>query len=128
MFKAHQIMSRDPITISPETRVLDAMRMLVEEKITGLPVVESDGKVAGVLSEKDLLRLAYEATTDGTVAAFMTRNPVCFQQDDDVVEIAECLIENPFRRVLILDGDRLVGVVSRRDVIRFILKFRGAES
>jgi CBS domain-containing protein len=125
MFKASMIMTADPITVAPETPVLEAMQTLVEHDITGLPVVAADGALVGMISEKDLLQLAYDACVPETpVGELMTTEVIGFGPDDDIVEITECLITNPFRRVPILDEGRLVGVVSRRDIIRFIMKFR----
>jgi len=55
----------------------------------------------------------------------MTKDPVCFNAEDSLIDIAECFIENNFRRVPIIAEGKLVGVISRKDIIAYILKLRG---
>jgi CBS domain-containing protein len=54
----------------------------------------------------------------------MTRDVKCFEEDDSLTDVCECLIDSPFRRVPILSGGKLVGIVSRADIIKFILRIR----
>ena len=101
------------------------MRLLVEEHVTGLPVVDAEGRLAGIVSEKDMLALLYETCpADASVSQFMSVDVVRFGPNDDLVDVCECLIHNHFRRVPIVEDDRLVGLISRRDIIQFILKVR----
>jgi len=125
MFKASTAMTANPITVTKDTNVYDAIRIMVENDVTGLPVVNQDMTLAGVISEKDVLDLLYNAKDrDQTVACFMTHNVVTFDQDDSLVDIAECFMKNHFRRVIITTDNVVVGVVSRRDIIRYILQLR----
>ena len=125
MFKASIAMTADPVTVTQDTNVYDAIRIMVENDVTGLPVVNEDGSLAGVISEKDVLDLLYNAKDrDQTVACYMTPNAVTFDQDDSLVEIAECFIKHHFRRVIITADNIVVGVVSRRDIIQYILHLR----
>jgi CBS domain-containing protein len=101
--------------------------MMALNNITGLPVVDDDGTLVGIITEKDILVLLWnnleQASREGTVGKvgeFMTRHVVCFQPEDNLRDIAECLSTNNFRRVPILDQGKLVGIISRRDVIRHI--------
>ena len=81
--------------------------------------------LAGIISEKDVLKLLYNLEDKpGKVEDFMTKNPVCFNADDSLIDIAECFIENNFRRVPIVAEGKLVGIVSRKDIITCILKLR----
>jgi CBS domain-containing protein len=121
MVKASEIMKTDVITVTRDEDVWEAIRIMVLNNITGLPVVNDDGTVAGVLTEKDVLKLLYsDQTRRGTVEEFMTTNVVCFDQDDNLGDVADCLMMNGFRRVPILRKGRLVGIISRKDVIRHI--------
>ena len=120
--KAKDIMSRNLITVKKNTSVFEAIQTLVENQITGLPVVESGWVLEGIVTEKDFLRLINEATADEkTVAQVMTTQVISFQEEDSVEDICTSLIKNNFRRVPILKGNKLVGIISRRDVIKFIL-------
>lgn len=120
--KAKDIMSRNLITVKKNTSVFEAIQTLVEHQITGLPVVESGWVLEGIVTEKDFLRLINETTTDEkTVAQVMTTQVISFQEEDLVEDICTSLIKNNFRRVPILKGNKLVGIISRRDVIKFIL-------
>ncbi len=125
MAKAKELMNTRVVTIGQEENICEAMRMMALNNITGLPVVDDDGTLRGIITEKDVLVLLHnhmeEANWDravGTVGEFMTRKVVCFEPEDDLRDIAECLSTNEFRRVPILDQGRLVGIISRRDVIR----------
>jgi CBS domain-containing protein len=121
MVKASEIMKTDVITVTKDEDVWEAIRIMVLNNITGLPVVNGDGTVAGILTEKDVLKLLYsDQTKCGTVEEFMTINVVCFDRDEDLGDIADCLMTNGFRRVPILNEGRLVGIISRKDVIRHI--------
>ena len=72
-----------------------------------------------------MLKLLYETRIqDASVAEVMTREVVSFDENDDVIDVCECLIDNHFRRVPILSEGRLAGIISRRDIIKFILKLR----
>ena len=125
MFKASTAMTRNPIAVGRETCVYEAISIMVDKHVTGLPVVNADGTVAGVISEKDVLKLLYNANDqDTTVEHFMTESVVTFDEDDSLIDIVECLIANSFRRVFITSDGRISGVVSRRDIIRYILNLR----
>ncbi len=125
MFKASTAMTANPITVSKDANVYEAIRVMVENNVTGLPVVNRDMTLAGVISEKDVLDLLYNVKDrDQTVSCFMTHNVVAFDKDDSLVDIAECFMKNHFRRVIITDDNSVVGVVSRRDIIKYILQLR----
>jgi CBS domain-containing protein len=125
MFKASKVMTRDVVTVREETPIMDAVRLLADKGITGLPVVDGENRLVGMVSEKDMLRLLYDADLgEKSVGEVMTRKVVGFGEDTEVVDICECLIQNTFRRVPILRDGKLVGLISRGDLIRFILKFR----
>ncbi len=123
MFDAQAIMTTDVITVGTKTPVYDAVEMLLESGVTGLPVVADDMTLVGVITEKDLLTLLSEATDESaTVEEFMTRDVVSFETDADLIEICECLIQSNFRRIPIVSQGKLVGVVSRKDIIKYILE------
>ena len=121
MVKAKEIMNANVITIGRDEDICEAVRAMMLNHISGMPVVNEDGSLAGIITEKDVLALLGGLGEQaGRVEDFMTRKVTCFDQDDELDVIAETFRQNPFRRVPILDGDRLVGMVSRRDLIRYI--------
>ena len=98
MFKASEAMSRHPITVDKRTCVYEAIGIMAKNKVTGLPVVEEDGTLVGVISEKDVLKLLYDlGDQQDTVEHFMTENVVAFDEEDSLIEITECFIANAFR-------------------------------
>jgi CBS domain-containing protein len=127
MLKAKELMNTRVITIGKDEDICEAIRMMALNNITGLPVIDDDGTLVGIITEKDVLVLLCNSLDStkldqavGKVGDFMTSNVVCFEPQDDLSDIAECLSLNSFRRVPILDNGRLVGIISRRDVIRHI--------
>ncbi len=123
MFDTKNIMTTDVISVKKDTPIDDAVDLLVEHNVTGLPVVDEDMNLVGVISEKDMLSLLSEPeSSSGKVEDYMTKDVVSFEQGEDLIAICECLVNNNFRRVPIVDNGRLVGIVSRRDIIKYILE------
>jgi CBS domain-containing protein len=125
MVKANAIMKTGVITVTKSDDVCEAIRIMILNNVTGLPVVNDDGTVAGIITEKDVLKLLYGSPDKGgTVEELMTANVVCFEQDASLTDIADCLMMNHFRRVPILHQGKLVGIISRKDIIRYISSLR----
>jgi len=120
MIAAKELMNTQVVTIGKEEDVYEAVRMMVLNNVTGLPVVAEDGTLVGIVTEKDVLPLLSEPAPVGRVADFMTAGVVCFDPDDCLSEITDAFRENHFRRVPIVQGGKLVGIISRRDIIRYI--------
>ena len=127
MFKLETIMVKEVLTVRPETNIYDAMRILLEHHISGLPVVDTDFKLVGIISEKDMLRLLVDDDVHqgGPVAEYMTKQVRSFSPDDTAVDVCEFFMGSPVRRVPVTRDGRLVGVVSRRDILKLIMKIRG---
>ena len=125
MFVANDIMKTNLITVNRKASIYEAIRTLVEKNITGLPVLNDDGTIAGIISEKDMLELLYNIDDKpGSVEKFMTEQVVTFKTTDSLTDIADCFNKNNFRRVLILKDEKLVGIISRKDIIQYILSIR----
>ena len=125
MFKASTIMTTDVICVNKDTGIYKAIESMVENNITGLPVVNEDMSLGGIISEKDVLSLLYNMEDrPDTVEHYMSSDPVCFDVDDSLIDIAECFIKNHFRRVPIISDGKLAGIISRKDIIAYILKLR----
>ena len=125
MLKAKDIMTENVLAVERGAPIYDAIQMLVEHEITGLPVVEADGSMVGIITEKDMLKELYDVDDKGgKVEDFMTRVVTTFDHDESVHEICNCFIKSPFRRVPILDNGKVVGIISRADIINYILKLK----
>ena len=125
MFKVKDIMVTDVITTKKQTPVYQAIAAMVENNITGLPIINDDGTIAGIFSEKEVLTLLYSVEdVDAKIEDYMTKNPITFGPEDDIVEIIDCFVKSDFHRVPIVDKGRLIGIVSRKDIIQYILKIR----
>ena len=126
MFRAKDIMTQSVVCARPEMPIYDAIRLLARRRITGMPVVDNELNLVGVLSEKDVLRVLYatEDSVEQTVSDYMNVGAVSLDVNDTLIDLCDCLTENIFRRVFITDEGRLAGVVSRSDVINAILRLK----
>lgn len=118
-------MTRDVYTLSPDLSIADAMDMFLEKKISGAPVVDEKGKIIGILSEIDCMRIlvdeAYFNLPHGkiTVANYMSDGVSTLQDTMDVLDCAQKFLATNFRRFPVVDvNGKLVGTISRRDVMR----------
>lgn len=117
-------MDRHVVTLDPDTAILDAVGVLLEKRVTGAPVVDKGGRVVGILTEKDCLRLVAAGVAGdpprGTVASIMTPNPETIPPDMDVYYAAGLFLTRPFRRFPVVERGRLVGAITRFDILRVI--------
>jgi CBS domain-containing protein len=115
-------MVRRLTTLAPETEILHAVHILIEKDIAGAPVVDEDGALIGVLTEKDCMQVVLNATYHseygGTVADFMSTDVEVMAPDDSIVDVARCFQQCRYHRYPVLENNRLVGQISRRDVMR----------
>jgi len=125
MTQAKAIMNTRVLSISQNEDLYEAINMMALNNITGLPVVDENENLVGIITEKDVLTLLYNLDDKpGLVRDFMTSEVVCFDQEDDLNDVIDALGTNPFRRVPILNDGRLVGIISRKDIIAYIRGLR----
>ncbi|HUW20762.1 MAG TPA: CBS domain-containing protein [Sedimentisphaerales bacterium] len=129
MEKAKDIMTTEVVTLSRDTSVEEALEVLLENEIAGIPVVDDDMTLVGIVTEKDLLALFYgpQEVKGKKVGDYMTQPAVHFEEDESLAEICECLLDVTFRRVPVTRQGKVVGVVSRPDVLRCILRRAGRD-
>lgn len=112
-------------TVHPDTDILDAVESLLKAHVTGAPVVDDAGNIVGMLTEKDCLKLlAAGSGADvprGTVISFMETELTTITADTDVYYAAGLLLRSSFRRLLVVDDGKLVGAITRFDILRVIL-------
>lgn len=115
-------MSANLVTFTPDTDVLTAIHKLLENGISGAPVVDDHGTLIGMLSEKDCLKVAlqasYEEMPAGKVGEYMNHSVATVHADTGIVEVAKMFMQGGYRRYPVLEENRLVGQISRRDVLR----------
>jgi CBS domain-containing protein len=131
-----EVMTTPVVTVSPDATVKQAIRLLYERNITAAPVVNGREYVIGVVSEMDLLRNEFEADPralarpvadpDGMpphrVDELMTRQVMTVRETTDVAELAELMMTTGVKSVPVVRGTRLVGIVSRRDLMGVLAK------
>ena len=123
MTTAREVMQTQLITVTEQTPLSEAITLLMTHRISGLPVVDEDSRLVGLITEKDLLRACYEDPgAFRAVGDLMSRDIRTFQADAPLADLCDCLMTHHFRRVPILEGDRLVGLVSRADLLPTILE------
>jgi len=130
MLEAKDIMNRNVVCIKKDIPVIDAIRLMAKNNITGIPVVEDDMTLVGILSEQDVLRLfhTYDDEKDRTVNDFMTQPAVHFEEKEPLLDVCYCLRDNSIRRVPITSNGKVVGVISRSDILKCILQLWDKEA
>ena len=115
-------MSKNVVTLDPEMEILQAVHQLIERDISGAPVLDKHGCLVGVLTERDCMQVAmqgdYHGMPAGLVKDFMSSNPQWVGPEQSILTLADLFINGRFHRYPVVDNGRLVGVISRRDVIR----------
>jgi CBS domain-containing protein len=117
MLTARDIMSTTLHTVTVQTTLYDLASLLSTRRISGAPVLSDDGVVIGIVTEADLL-----SKTGATVGDIMTRSVSSVTEDAPLREIARLLSEKDIKRVPVMRGEKLVGMVSRGDIVRAMLR------
>ena len=115
-------MVSDVITVAAEMDIHHAIKVLFENGISGAPVLDDAGNLVGMLSTRDCLKVAFSAgyhrDSGGVVAEFMSPDVETVEVDTDIVKVAELFLKSRFRRFPVTSNDRLVGLISRSDVLK----------
>ncbi len=118
---ARDIMTPTVITANEDMLVTDVIKVLLRWHISGLPIVEKDGNIVGIVTEHDVVNFAVSGhAADTTASEVMTRNVVTFSPDTLVVEIINHFAAHRIRRVPVVEGKKVVGIISRRDIVRYM--------
>jgi len=148
MITAKDIMTKDIITISPDTEIAQAAQLLLTNRINGVPVIDDAGKLVGILCQSDLiiqqknipipslftlldgfisltsskkLDKEVEKIAATTVADAMTANPVTVNSDTGIEEVAALMVEKSYHTLPVVDAGNLVGIVGKEDVLRTLI-------
>jgi CBS domain-containing protein len=118
MLTAQDIMRTDIITIPPDHTLREAVQVLLDHRISGLPVVDSDGRLLGIISEFALLAIAYDPPSRAMpVREHMTRHVISVTPDTPITKMADTFILHRIRRLPVIENEKLLGVVSRRELL-----------
>ncbi|HET9919033.1 MAG TPA: CBS domain-containing protein [Ktedonobacteraceae bacterium] len=114
--KVREIMTTEVITAKEDQTRQQAARLLSQHRMSGLPVVDAENAVVGVVTEHDVI-----GREGGTVGDIMTRSVISVAPDTDIEEVSHILVHDHIKRVLVLEQGKLIGIVSRADLVRMIV-------
>lgn len=112
---AKDIMTRTVITVSATTRINRLAKILVQNRISGAPVVDKRGKILGIVSEADIV-----AKKGRQARSIMSRRAVAVEEETPVEEIASLMARHNIKRLPVMHTGRVVGIVSRADIVRAV--------
>lgn len=136
--QVYECMTANPITISPKATCEDALRLLRIEKVLALPVIGNNGKLVGILTERDLPGISQFIVPEMPtvvhnldalqIESVMTREVVSVQEDCGLEEAARILIDHKISSLPVMRGDQLVGMVTEKDIFRTMMEVLGGRS
>ena len=119
MLTVRAIMVDNLVTISSESSVQEGIELLLSQGVSGLPVVDRQGSLVGIVTEFALLGLAYDdKIRQDTVAQHMTTDVLTIEADDPISKVVDLCLVHRVRRVPVMEQGKLVGLVGRRDVLK----------
>jgi len=121
--KAADIMTTNVITAKKDMVLTDVIALLLRWHISAMPVVDDDNRLVGIVSEIDLVNLTFDGNAaDTTVEEIMVTDIVSFSPDTQLADLVQSFSKRHLRRVPITDKGKVVGIVSRRDILREMLR------
>ena len=123
MYESRDVMTTDILAVSPDMTVKDAINCLVHHRVSGAPVVDAAGRLVGVITEFQLLEAIFTPEVKKhLVGDFMTKDVLTVTENTMLSDVAHLFITHRIRRVPVVRDDRIVGIVSRHDLLRYILE------
>lgn len=123
-------MIRKVLTFSPDITIYEATAILAKNKFSGAPVVDKYNELIGMLSEKDCLKTVVDGyynqrpSSSLTVGDYMSGNVISIGEDKTVIEVAYMFVHSNFKQFPVVKGNKLVGQVSRSDILKLISDFK----
>jgi CBS domain-containing protein len=118
-------MTRQVVSVAPDATVDQVIELLLRHHVSGLPVLDEEQRLLGVVTEFDLLKALYDHEIgDQAVGEHMTRDPLCVEDDTPLVAVADLMLASRVRRLPVVRAGQMVGLVSRHDLIRVIQDLR----
>lgn len=131
-------MTRNPVTVTEETSIDDALHVMRERKVRRLPVLDSSGKMVGIVSDRDLLHAAPSPATSLsvyelhyllsklTIKRVMTSPVITVSPSTPVEEAARMMVDNRIGGLPVMEGGKLVGIITETDIFKILLELLGA--
>lgn len=120
---ARDVMTTNLVTLSPNCDVFSAIDVLLKNRISGAPVVNSAGEFLGIFSERSCMQVIvnaiYDGLPDASLLPFVDPEPPTISPETDLLTICQTFLDQSTRRLPVLEGKQLVGQISRRDIMRF---------
>ena len=117
----------NPVKVKPDDNVLDAMKVIIDNKISGVCVVDNEGNLVGILSELDCLRAGLGATYNesgiGLVRDHMTGDLLVAHPDENILDVAQDMLVKKHRRRPVVENGRLIGQITCRQLLAAVKKF-----
>ncbi|NQV16041.1 CBS domain-containing protein [bacterium] len=125
-------MAKELVVFTPDMDIYKAIDELIKHRISGAPVVDETGKIAGIISQKDCLRIlangAFHDFPAGPVSEYMTEAVMTVRPDMDIFTVADLFLNNVYRRIPVVENDMVIGQISRRDILVAIQSMTGKSS
>jgi CBS domain-containing protein len=148
MLKVKDIMTKEAITVSPDTEIVNAAKILLENRINGMPVIDAFGRLVGIICQSDLVAQQkaipipsvftflesfipltsmkrmdkeMEKIAALTVKEAMTLEPVTVSPETDIEEVAKLMVDKKYHTLPVMDGGKVVGIVGKEDVLKTLL-------
>ena len=122
MTRVDEMMNRQVVTVTPEMTLAETVKVFTENRVGGAPVIDKDRRVVGMISELQLLDVVFDLEArDMPVSAYMAPNVQCVLPSDSLAHVGQMFALYSFRRLPVVEDDRLVGVVTRRDLMNYAL-------
>ena len=122
MLKVKDVMDKQVLTVSPEVNIKEICRLLIKNKLSGVPVTDKKGKLTGFVSERDIIAGVYQKDfLKKKVKDIMNKKVYFVKADMLTEEVARVFTDRPFRYLPVVRADRVVGIVSRKEVIERLL-------
>jgi CBS domain-containing protein len=122
--RVRDYMTTDLLTVAPDTEITHVVRLLIDRDVSGALVVDATGALLGILTERDCIAAAsaagYYDVWGGPARDYMSSPVETAGPDDNLADIAARMTDSPYRRFPVLEKDRLIGLISRRDVLKAV--------
>ncbi len=147
--KVSELMSTDLFIVSPETKITEAAKILLENHINGIPVVDEDNRLVGIICQSDIitqqkklplpsiftlfdgiiplsssqhLEKELQRMSASTVEEAMSPDPVSVTPDTELEDVAELMVNKNFHTIPVVENDQLVGIIGKEDVLKTLIK------
>jgi CBS domain-containing protein len=121
--KVSEIMTRVVVTVQPDMLLTEAIKVMLEHNVSAVPVVDARQDLVGIITEYDIMNFAFSGhAAETTVAEVMIREVVTFTPDTDIETLVNFCAKRRMHRVPIVEGRKVAGMVSRRDILREIAR------